>query len=121
MNQNAIIGSNISRFRDRFGLTQQHLADYLGISRPEMNYYENGQRNIPTAVITKAAELFGVDEYDLYESNPDLIETNLAFAFRATLSPADLNPIAEFQKIVRNYIQLTKVMTNELNHTRKEG
>jgi transcriptional regulator with XRE-family HTH domain len=114
MNQNKLIGSNIRRFRDRLGLTQEQLAEYLNISRGEMVYYESGSRNIPSGVITKAANLFGIDEYDLYESNPELIETNLAFAFRATLNTADLTPIAEFQKIVRNYIQLTKVLNNEL-------
>jgi transcriptional regulator with XRE-family HTH domain len=113
MDQNAQIGHNIKRFREKMGLTQEQLAEYLNISRGEMVYYENGSRNIPSSIISKASQLFAVDEYDLYESNPELIATNLAFAFRATLSTADLTPIAEFQKIVRNYIQLTKVLNNE--------
>jgi transcriptional regulator with XRE-family HTH domain len=121
MSQNLHIGNNIKRFRDRLGLTQEQLAKYLNISRGEVVYYENGIRNIPSGVISKAAQLFGLDEYDLYESNPELIDTNLAFAFRASLNTEDLEPISEFQKIVRNYIQLNKVLNNERNAAGKEG
>lgn len=113
MNQNQLVGNNIRCFRDRMNLTQEQLGHYLGISREEVNYYENGKRNIPSLVITKTAELFGIGEYDLYEENADLLETNLAFAFRANLCNDDLVHIAEFQKIVRNYIKMVSVLGHE--------
>jgi len=113
MNDNAIIGSNICHFREKLGLSQETLGEYLGISREMVSYYENGKRPIPTGIISKASELFGVDEYDVYEEDIEQLESNVVFAFRAQqLSVPDLNHIGQFQKIVRNYLQMKKVLSN---------
>jgi transcriptional regulator with XRE-family HTH domain len=113
MDQKLLLGKNIRCFRTKLGLTQEQLAKYLEVSREEVNYYENGSRSIPSVVISKAAQLFGVDEYDLYQDDPELISANLAFAFRGSLEDENLKHIAEFQKIVKNYIQMKKVVSND--------
>jgi transcriptional regulator with XRE-family HTH domain len=113
MTQNEIIGKNISHFRKILGLSQDELADYLDISRPEVSYFENGSRRIPSAIITKAAKLFGVEEYDLFEADPEVRGAHLSFAFRAEgLTSDDLKQIADFKKIVLNYLS----MKNALHH-----
>lgn len=104
-------GSNIRRFREKFGFTQEVLAGYLDISREELSYYENDKRNIPNKVLEKAADLFGVNEYELLLEDESIIQTNLAFAFRADeLDVHDLKQIGAFKKIVRNYINMKKFM-----------
>lgn len=111
MHQNHAIGNNVRLFRERLNLTQEQLATYLNTSRTLLNYYENGHRPMPTELITKAAKLFGVDDYDLFESDPEVSGTNIAFAFRASeLLPEDFNQIANFKTIVRNYIRMRKVL-----------
>jgi len=109
-----IVGRNIKLYREKIGISQESLADYLGVSRGEMNYYENGKRTIPSNVIEKAARLFGIDEYDLYDENIETQQANTAFAFRANfLTAEDLEKIADFRKIVLNYLKMTKALHNE--------
>ncbi len=122
MNQDQIIGRNIRYFRDNLGLNQEELALYFGNTREEVSYYETGKRTIPTEVISKAAKLFGIDEYDLYETDPELAKTYVAFAFRAdVLNPDDLQHIADFRKIVLNYLNMKKVISDESACFREEG
>lgn len=109
-----IIGQNLRMYREKIGLSQESLADYLEVSRGEVNYYENGKRSIPSTVIEKAARLFGIEEYDLYDEDIDTQQANTAFAFRADfLTPSDLEQIAGFRKIVLNYLKMTKALYNE--------
>ena len=46
LTQNGIIGQNIQQFRNRLGISQAVLSDYLAISREMLSYYETGTRNI---------------------------------------------------------------------------
>ena len=108
------IAQNIKLYREKIGISQENLANYLGVSRGEVNYYENGKRAVPTNVIEKAAKLFGIDEYDLYSNDIESQQANIAFAFRADyLTIKDLETIADFRKIVLNYLKMTKTLYNE--------
>lgn len=122
MNQNQIIGSNIRQFREKFGLTQEELATYLGVTREEVSYYETGKRNIPTEVISKAAKLYGLDEYDLFEVDAEMKCAKLAFAFKAdSLKPEDLNHMANFKNIVINYLHMKKAACDESSGIREKS
>jgi transcriptional regulator with XRE-family HTH domain len=110
----AVIGQNIKFLRERMGLTQEALAQYLGIAREQVGYYEIGQRTIPSGHLSKLANLFCMDEYDFYEEDLQQRNINIAFAFRADeLQPQDLESIARFKKIVRNYLGMKKLAGNE--------
>ncbi|ERM81176.1 Cro/Cl family transcriptional regulator [Rhodonellum psychrophilum GCM71 = DSM 17998] len=114
MDQNHIIGKNLHALRQKLGFTQDQVAEFLGINREEISYYENGKRSMPSALLSKTANLYGVDEYDFFEENMDLMNLNLALAFRAeSLKPADLEQIAKFKKIVRNYLGMKTLFENE--------
>jgi transcriptional regulator with XRE-family HTH domain len=118
MTQNEIIGQNICHFRTILGLSQDEFADYLGVARPMVSYFENGSRRIPAEIITKAAKLFGVEEFDLYEADPDIRGAHLSFAFRAEgLSTDDLKQIADFKKIVLNYLGMKNAITHASKHS----
>lgn len=110
---NIILANNIKSFRRKIALSQEELGDYLGISRAEVNYYENGKRNIPHVLLPQLANLFGVDEYDLFEEDEAINKTNIMFAFRANkLKSKDLHEIAAFKKIALNYLKLQKLTAN---------
>ena len=114
MNQNAIIGRNIRLYREKSDITQDELAKYLGIKREEVSYYETGKRNVPTQIISEAAKLFAIDEYDLFEEDSSMQNVKFAFAFRADeLSADDFGQIASFNKIVLNYLNMKKVILDE--------
>lgn len=110
---NIIIGNNIKLLREQMGLTQEALASYLNTSREQIAYYENGSRTISTSHLSLLASLFCMNEYDFYEEDPQKRNVNLAFAFRAdSLSVQDLNSIAQFKKIVRNYLNMKNAIGN---------
>lgn len=111
---NRIVGLNIRLLREKLGLTQEMLAGFLETSREQIAYYEAGTRSIPTAQLSKLANLFCLNEYDFYEENSGQSEMNMAFAFRAdTLNTGDLAGIARFKKIVRNYVNMVNAVSNE--------
>lgn len=114
MTQDNTIGKNIQDLRKKLGFTQEQVAEYLQINREELSYYETGTRSIPTSLMAPLANLYGVDEYDFYEENLDLAKINLALAFRADkIKASDLEQIAKFKKIVRNYISMKTLLENE--------
>lgn len=109
-----IIGKNLKALRKQLGYTQEAVADYLGINRVELSYYEGGTRTIPSEKLSKLAELYSIDEYDLYEEDEMLLKNNIAFAFRAeNLTSEDLNSIASFRKIATNYLKMQKALAHE--------
>jgi len=106
-----ILAKNLKDFRTKLGFTQAQLAKYLGITREEVSYYENNSRSVPLDLIPKYANLFGVDEYDLYEKDSSINKLNLAFAFRANeISSNDFEVIANFRKIALNYLKIKNIL-----------
>lgn len=113
-NPNIIIGKNLKSLREKMELTQEALAKYLDTSREQIGYYEIGQRSIPTNQLSRLAKLFCMNEYDFYEEDLHGRNINIAFAFRADqLEAQDLESIAQFKKIVLNYMSMKKVLINE--------
>ena len=113
MEINKIIGNNIRFFREKFDISQQKIADYLGVKQSLVSYYECGERKIPLKELDRLANLFGVDSYDFYEENAEHQIVNVAFAFRDSkdINVDDLKEIADFRKIIKNYLSLKKVLS----------
>lgn len=44
--------------REDNDMSQQQIADYLGMKQPQYNRYERGLRDIPTDVLIKLAKLY---------------------------------------------------------------
>lgn len=110
---NHIVGGNIKLFREQMGLTQETLALYLETSREKISYYETGSRPVSSIHLIKLANLFCINEYEFYEEELQNQKVNLAFAFRAdSINSNDLESIAQFKKIVRNYLNMKKVVAN---------
>ncbi len=113
MDNKTFISKNIRELRNKFGYTQAFIAEYLNITPAAVNQYENDARTIPVTVIEKLAILYNVDEYDLYEENPEKQIVLSAFAFRADeLNAIDLQQICKFKKIISNYINMSEALIN---------
>jgi transcriptional regulator with XRE-family HTH domain len=103
-----IVSNNIKMLRKETGYTQATIANFLGISQPAYNKYENAETVVSPDILQKLASLYGTDEFAFYEENQTLSNINLAFAFRADeISDEDLVQIAKFKKIVRNYLAMS--------------
>ena len=46
--------------REDHDMTQQHVAEYLGMKQPQYFRYENGTRDIPSDVLIALAKLYHV-------------------------------------------------------------
>ena len=98
-------------FRDRLGLTQKQLGDYLSVTREEVSYYETGNREISISKIEMICDLFGVQPVDLFEENENLRSINCAVAFKKSgMKQSDLENFAQFRKIAKNYIKMSELL-----------
>ena len=113
MYTNSIISKNIKDLRVKFGYTQAFIAEYLNLTTAAVNQYENDARTIPTSVIEKLAMIFDVEEYDLYEENPEKRQLISIFAFRAgELSAQDMQSVSKFKKVILNYLNMSSAQAN---------
>ena len=113
MENNSIISENIKSLREKFGYTQTFVAEYLKLTPAAVNQYENDARTIPTSVIAQLAILYNIEEFDLYESNPEKKKIISTFAFRADeLTATDMQTVGKFKKIIYNYINMSKALAN---------
>ena len=104
------IGGNIRNFREKLGLTQEDVGNFLGIQREVVSYYENGKRTIPVKQLNQLADLFGISLAALLETDAAAKASNTAFAFRSSkLSGKDLEHIAAFRKLVKNYLLMEQL------------
>jgi len=108
-----LIGANIRVLREANKYTQSEVATFLGLNdHVTISYYENGDRNIPLDHLKKIADLFGVELTALFVEDPNERTINKVFAFRKEdLNEKDFSIIAEFNKIVKNYIKLIRLET----------
>ena len=110
MEINQLIGKNLSSFRDKLGYSQQQVADYLKVDRSLIAHYERGKRDISIVHLQKIADLFNVELETFAEVDAHMALADQAFAFRSEANDAaGLQAIANFQKVVKNYLKMKKL------------
>lgn len=107
MNMTNNLAANLRYLRNKFGYTQEQVSAYLGITQSAYNKYETGVNDVPMDKLEKLANTYGVEEYDLLTAQEDELQVHMAFAFRNNSTLVDLKKIAPFQKIVRNYLEMS--------------
>lgn len=60
MDIRATFGGNLRRFRKKAGLSQEHLADLMGVDRAHVSSMERGQQNVTLITIWHAAQALNV-------------------------------------------------------------
>lgn len=110
------IGEILQTFRNKNGLSQQKVADYLNVKRETLSYFETNEREAPLDVLERLADLYGADLTDFFETDPQIIQNNLAFAFRAEeIQDIDLPHLELFRKAVKNYSKLCQLESKQQN------
>jgi len=111
MTPDTIIGRNVKSYRVINGFTQEAIANFLGIKREMISYYENGSREIPFDVLTRLSDLYGVDLVDFYEEDEIHLKENITCAFRTDgFESEDLETIAHFKVVVKNYLKMNNLL-----------
>jgi transcriptional regulator with XRE-family HTH domain len=52
--------TRLKKYRDRYGYTQQDVADHLGVGKSTYTQYEIGSRRIPVDMLVRVAALYNV-------------------------------------------------------------
>lgn len=65
-----IAGANIRAIRKKRGVSQEQLADALGVHRTYMGGVERGERNLTLRSLERLAQRMGVDPVSLLKPPP---------------------------------------------------
>jgi predicted transcriptional regulator/transcriptional regulator with XRE-family HTH domain len=93
------IGRIVRRLRTERNLSQQALANHLGISASYLNLIEHDQRTVSGTLLIKLAEIFHLDLATLSGSQEHRLEVGLREAFSDPLLGADAVPEAEMAAV----------------------
>ena len=106
-------GLIIKGLRDKYGYTQDKVAEFLRIKREMISFYETGEREVPLEVLEKLSDLFGVDLDVFFIDNVDEALAEVVFAFRKNdLDNNDMDAMADFGRIVKNYLKINNLYGN---------
>ena|ERR1039458_8609032 len=102
-----LAGKRIRQLREQMGKTQKEIAEMVGTTAPNMNFYENGKRSPSFDSIVKFAQFFGVStDYLLGASDIKGIfcdeEVSKAFEGFVKLSPRDRLVIMEMIRVLQD-------------------
>lgn len=59
------LAARLRKLRDRYGYTQQDVAERIGIGKSAYRSYENNDRRIPVDVLVRVAALFNISMDEL--------------------------------------------------------
>lgn len=76
---NELLGGRIKALRNAVGLTQEQIADRIGVSRQKYARIENGTNNITLDILTKIAGVLEVSVADITR----VLDETPAVAYRA--------------------------------------
>lgn len=73
------VGTNLRRLRNKTKLSQQEIADMLGVERSTYNNWETESTDIKSQYIPKLADIFQVKIQDLFDEQKKVEISNNTF------------------------------------------
>ena len=105
----ATVYEKLKMMREKAGLRQGQIADYLGVTQTFISKVETGERNLTVDQLESAVNLYGYSLAAFAEMDQDAHP--IQFAFRAQdVSQDDLRVIAEIGKIAINSRFMAKTL-----------
>jgi transcriptional regulator with XRE-family HTH domain len=102
------VGKRIKIVRQRSGLTQDQLAEQVGLSSKYISGIERGVENPTMDILLRVAKILGVEPYDLFlfgESEES--EKALRKGIEKMVREADREKLQLYFDVMRNILQLT--------------
>lgn len=114
---NTMIGQKVKALREKAGLSQGQIAQFLGVDQSNISKCEKGERQFQVDHLERLGSLFGVSLGDLM--NEEMPVAPLQIAFRADgMQVEDLNAIADIQKIALNLDQMRTLLQESVHEDR---
>ena len=108
----AEVYNKLKELRKKSGLTQEQMAQYMGVDQSLITKLENGSRNLSVTMMDKICDLFGCTEDYLTGVSDSFIPLN--FAFRSNgIQSDDLQSIAAVNRIAMNIRYMNELMGDE--------
>lgn len=106
------MNTRLKALRKESRITQEQLAQFLGVDQSMITKLENGSRSFNVTMIDKICSLFGCTEEYLLGECEDYIPLN--FAFRSNgIEAEDLESIAAVNKIAMNLKYMNEMIGDE--------
>lgn len=80
-----LMGEALCEKRKEKGLSQQNIADLVGISRVSVSYYENGIRSINTDELLSLCDICGFDALEIMNHAYNASDIELSTAYKKYL------------------------------------
>lgn len=114
------MGHRLRILRKQNGLTQQHVADVLGVSRSTYCNYESGARSVSTKVIQKLINFYKVSPDVFYGSvseeilnDEEYYEGQTDTTYLSQLSKKERDLIVNFRRMNKTQKKLTEEFVEE--------
>ena len=115
---NISIGQKFKALREKAGLNQMQIAQFLEVDQSTISKCEKGERQFQVDHLERLGSLFGISPGDLM--NEQMLVSPLQIAFRADgLQIEDLNAIADIQKIALNLDQMRTLLQESLRENQE--
>lgn len=109
-----LIGHKVKALREKAGLNQMQIAQFLGVDQSNISKCEKGERQFQMNHLERLSNLFGISLGELMDE--EMSVTPLQIAFRADgLEIEDLNAIADIQKIALNLTQMRALLQESMH------
>lgn len=107
------LGHRLRLARLDTGLTQEDVAQQLGLPRPAISQLEAGKRSVDSLELAKLARLYGRPLLSFFDDQSEISTTEepLTVLFRATeLRPEDQGIIRDFEHFCRTYAEVEDLL-----------
>lgn len=101
------LGKRIREIREKFGFTQEFIADKLSVSRPSVSQIESGNRKVTSIELKVLSDVFGVSLHSFFDGDTPSPAIAL-LRTQAGLSEKDKEEILRFDKLIREFQRLKK-------------
>jgi Zn-dependent peptidase ImmA (M78 family)/DNA-binding XRE family transcriptional regulator len=104
-------GKILTDARAKAGLSQEAVAEAIGVNRVLLSYYETGRRQPPLGVVVALARLYGLSVSDLLGEARETVEAPATSEILFRAAPQELGQRArvgmrQFADLVRVYVEL---------------
>jgi transcriptional regulator with XRE-family HTH domain len=110
-----ILGKNLTYYRQLRGLSLKQVAEYLNVPEATYESFELNSRDLTLVHLIKLEDLLYVDMFDLLESDVSLHTEQFESVKLSEMELGDLKAIAEFHRIIMNYIKIKKIYDDSKN------